>query len=130
MSESDPGTHRKDKEVASSGTTSDPVGGAIACSLTSEGLAAQANRWHRLASAAMAERAETAAGLRITFRTEPGVHEELRQLVAVENECCPWAEWTVTAGHAQIVLNVRAEKAGVATLHGMFSDLHPGAEPA
>ena len=116
--------------MASSGTTSDAAGGAVACLLTSEGLAAQANRWHRLAAIAMDERAETAAGLRITFRTEPGVHEELRQLVAVENECCPWAEWTVATGHGQIVLSVRAEKAGVATLHGMFSDLQPPAEPA
>ncbi len=109
--------------MASSGTTSDAADDAVACSLTSAGLAAQADRWHRLADAALDERVETADGLRMAFRPEPGVHEELRQLVAVENECCPWAEWTVTAGHGQVVLNVRAEKAGVAALHGMFSDL-------
>jgi len=109
--------------MARSGTTSDAADGAVACSLTSEGLAAQADRWHRLATASLDERIETADGLRIAFRPEPGVYDELRQLVAVENECCPWAQWTVTAGHGQVVLNVRAEKAGVAALHGMFSDL-------
>jgi hypothetical protein len=109
--------------MASSGTTSDAADRAVACSLTSEGLAAQADHWHRLAATAFVERVETADGLRIAFLPEPGVYDELRQLVAVENECCPWAQWTVTTGHGQVVLNVRAEKEGVAALHGMFSDL-------
>ena len=109
--------------MASSGTTSDAAEGAVACSLTSAGLAVQADRWRRLADAALDERVETADGLRIAFRPEPGVYEELRQLVAVENECCPWAQWIVRAADVQVVLNVRAENAGVAALHSMFSDL-------
>jgi hypothetical protein len=116
--------------MASSGIASDAPNEPVACSLTSEGLAAQADRWHRLAAAALDERAETAEGLRITFRDEPGIDEELRQLVAIENECCPWAQWTVTAGHGQVVLNVRAAEAGVAALHGMFCDLKPRAARA
>lgn len=92
----------------------------IACTLTSADLAAQAGRWQRLGARAMTERAETDHGLRISFRAEPGVEAELRELTAVENECCSWAEWTVEAHAAQIVLGVRATGDGVAALHAMF----------
>jgi hypothetical protein len=95
----------------------------IACALSSSGLAAQADRWRRLGARTMTERAETPHGLRICFRAEPGVEAELRELVAVENECCPWAEWTVQAQTAQVVLDVRAAGDGVATLHAMFDGM-------
>ena len=63
----------------------------VACGLTRAGLAAQAGRWERLAARAMTDRTQTEHGLRIRFRPEPGAEEELRALVAVENECCSWA---------------------------------------
>lgn len=95
----------------------------IACTLTSSGLAAQGERWRQLAARAMTERAETADGLRIRFRAGPGVEEELRALVAVENECCSWAEWAVRTGRGQVVLDVRSAADGITVLHGMFADL-------
>jgi hypothetical protein len=97
----------------------------VACSLTSAGLAAQGERWERLAARAMSGRTETTRGLRISFRPEPGAEEELRHLVAVENECCPWAAWTVAKAEGQIVLDVRSTGEGVATLHGLFASLRP-----
>ncbi len=106
-------------------TTEPDAAPAIACTLTPADLAAQARRWVRLAARAMTSRAETAHGLRIFFRPEPGTEEELRVLVAVENECCSWADWTVQADAGQIVLDVRATGAGVAALRGMFTDLEP-----
>jgi hypothetical protein len=48
------------------------------------------------------------------------VTEELRRLVAVENECCPWAAWAVETNAEATVLDVRSTGPGVATLHGMF----------
>jgi hypothetical protein len=97
----------------------------VACALTSAGLAAQAGRWERLAARAMADRTETEHGLRIRFRPEPGTEQELRALVAVENECCPWATWTVETSPAYIVLDVRATDEGITVLQGMFASLHP-----
>jgi hypothetical protein len=92
----------------------------IACTLSSAGLAAQAARWERLIARAMTERTETADGLRVFFRPEPGVEEELRRLVAAENECCRWAAWAVDTSVGAPALDVRSTGPGVATLHGMF----------
>jgi hypothetical protein len=95
----------------------------VACTLTVGGLAAQSRRWERLAARAMTGRTETADGLRMVFRPEPGAEEELRALVAVENECCRWADWTVEVADEQIVLAVRAAGDGITALHGMFSGM-------
>jgi hypothetical protein len=105
---------------ARSGGQADPV--AVACTLSSADLAAQSSRWERLTARAMTRRAETADGLRLCFRREPGAEEELRALAAAENECCPWAAWTVRADAGQIVLDVRSASAeGIAALHGMLT---------
>ena len=91
----------------------------IACTLTPAGLAAQGERWRRLIAWAVTERADTADGLRVRFR--PGAEEELRALVAVDTQCCPWARWTVELDAGTIVLDVRSTAGGVATVRGMFA---------
>ncbi len=93
----------------------------VACTLTSADLSAQSKRWNQLMARALTGRAETADGLRLSFRPEPGAEDELRVLVAVENECCSWATWTVERTAGTIVLDVRSTAEGIATLHGMFS---------
>ncbi len=90
----------------------------VACTLTPADLAAQGERWCRLMTWAMTERAERPDGLRIRFR--PGAEEELRALVAVETQCCPWASWAVELDADTIVLDVRSTAGDVATLRGMF----------
>ena len=91
----------------------------IACTLAAGGLAAQARRWQRLIARALTGRAETADGLRLTFR--PDAEDELRALVAVETECCAWATWTVEPADGAVVLDVRSADEGIATVHGMFT---------
>lgn len=95
----------------------------IACILTSADLATQSERWQRLGERALIERVETEYGLLISFYGEPGVADELRELVAVENECCSWADWTVATRDEQVVLDVSSTGKGVATLHTMFTSL-------
>lgn len=92
----------------------------VACTLTSAGLAAQAGSWKRLIARAMTGCTQTADGLRMSFRPEPGVEEELRRLVAVESECCSWAVWTVETNAGAAVLDVRSTGPGAAVLHAMF----------
>ncbi len=105
-----------DSAVAASDKT--PV---VACTLTSEDLATQAERWTRLRREAGLARVETDDGLRLGFRDEPGVEEELQALAAVENECCAWASWDVRREAGELVLNARSTGEGVATLHSMFT---------
>ena len=100
----------------------------IACTLSRAGLATQARRWRRLAGRALVERAETADGLRLRFRDDPGVADALRRLVAVETDCCSWADWTVHNDAGQLVLTVRSAGDGVAALHAMFGELRPAAQ--
>jgi hypothetical protein len=97
----------------------------VACTLSPAGLAEQTSRWERLAARALTERAETEHGLRLSFRPEAGAEQELRQLVAVENECCRWASWTVETRAGQIVLDARSAGDGIAALHNMFTGLQP-----
>lgn len=97
----------------------------VACSLASADMTAQVSRWQRLAVRSMTERTETADGLRICFRPDPGVEGELRELAAAETDCCPWAAWTVNAVGHTVVLEVRSQGEGVTTLHGMFAGLSP-----
>jgi hypothetical protein len=92
----------------------------IACTLSPAGLATQAGRWERLIAQALTGRTETADGLRMSFRPEPGAEEELRRLVAVEAECCSWASWAVETDAGATVLDVRSAGPGIVALHGMF----------
>ena len=95
----------------------------IACTLTPADLAGQARRWQQLMARALTGRAETAHGLRLSFR--PEAEDELRALAAVEAECCAWADWTVEPTAGAVVLDVRSAAEGAAALHLMF-----GADPA
>jgi len=95
----------------------------VACTLTGADRTAQEQRWLRLAARAMTGRADTPDGVRLGFRPDGGVREELSELAAVERECCGWADWTVTADAGQVVLTVRASGAGVTALHDMFTGL-------
>jgi hypothetical protein len=101
----------------------------VACSLTRAGLAEQAGRWERLAARAMTAHEQTADGVRISFRPDPGTEKELRSLVAVETECCAWAGWTVQASASRLVLDVRATGDGIAALHGMFTGMRQAPVP-
>ena len=90
----------------------------VACTLGVADLAVQHRRWEQLMARALTGRAETADGLRLSFR--PEAEDELRALVAVETGCCAWAAWTVEPAAGAVVLDVRSADEGIATLHTMF----------
>jgi hypothetical protein len=92
----------------------------IACTLDEAGLATQAERWTRLLAEHGTGRTETADGLWLAFRPDPGVHAELDALVEVENRCCAWATWEVAREDGEVVMRADSNGEGVATLHGMF----------
>lgn len=96
------------------------AGGDIACGLGTEGAAGQAERWRRLGREGGLGRAETADGLEVRFRGDRAAERELRDLVAVESECCAWARWDVGRAGDELVLRVTSTPEGAAALHAMF----------
>jgi hypothetical protein len=92
----------------------------IACSLTDANLKTQRERWLALGESFGLGRTETEDGLRLRFRGDPAIEAELEALVAVENDCCSWAAWTVERDDGALVMAVRSKGDGIATLNGMF----------
>jgi hypothetical protein len=99
----------------------------VACTLTDTDLKTQRERWLTLGENFGLDRVETTDGLRLSFRDHPAIREELEFLVAVENECCSWAAWSVEREGDALVMAARSEDVGVQTLHGMFTEF--GAKP-
>jgi hypothetical protein len=92
------------------------------CTLGGDGFKAQLSRWLELRARAQIDRIETADGIRLIFASAPGVEAELRELVAVELECCSWADWNVERRADSLVLDVRSTPDGASTLHALFKD--------
>jgi hypothetical protein len=95
----------------------------VACTLTDTDLKSQRDRWLNLGENFGLGRRETADGLRLSFRHHPAVRRELDALVAVENECCSWAAWSVEQEGDTLIMAARSTGTGVTTLHGMFTQL-------
>jgi hypothetical protein len=93
----------------------------IACTLVATDLAAQRRRWQELAERTSIERVELPDGLRLVFAAEPGVLHVLEELVAVERECCAFADWTVASRDGTATLEITAEPEAVPVVHGMFA---------
>jgi hypothetical protein len=88
--------------------------------LTSADLTAQADRWRQLRSQAQLDQRVTEDGVRLEFTNTADHDAELRALVAVENECWAWANWSVSQPDGWLVLEVRSVADGGAALHAMF----------
>ena len=115
-------TNRKSQKMSQPETH--PV---VACTLSDADLASQGARWEQLCRDAELERAFTDDGIKLIFRNAPAIESELRSLVAVESECCAWANWSVSNNGSDLVLGVSSTGDGVMTLHAMF-DKHAQAD--
>ena len=97
----------------------------VACTLTATDLKTQRERWINLGTNFGRGREQTADGLRLLFVDHPAVEQELQALVAVENDCCSWAAWSVERRNGFLAMEARSKGEGVATLHGMFNQAMP-----
>jgi hypothetical protein len=102
-------------------TAADPE--LVACTLTDADLKKQRERWLDLGANFGLGREATSDGLRLAFTDHPAVERELRALVAVENECCGWAAWSVERDKGILVMAARSKGEGIAALHTMFLDV-------
>lgn len=100
----------------------------IACSLDQDDLAERQRRWDALADRTSVERVSTDYGLRMRFGGVPGIEEELRDLAALEQDCCAFADLTVHSDGDAWVMDVRGTSAeSVTAVQEMFAGLRTAA---
>jgi hypothetical protein len=92
----------------------------IACTLGVDELTTLGDRWRAVRKRAELRRHETDDGLRLDFRVAAGIEDELRALVAVESECCAWADWSVELAGDEVRVSLASSGDGVEAAHGMF----------
>lgn len=104
--------------------------GLVACSLAPGDLAPRRERWLRLSEQALLEQTPTPAGMRLRFRSVDGAEHELRELAALERDCCSFATWSVTSDGADLILDVTADGEGVAAVRALFDEPAPASSGA
>ena len=93
----------------------------VACSLGPGDQAGRAARWKVLTERSLARAARTERGVSLTFRVDPGVAEELRDLAALERGCCAFATWSVHEHGAELTLDVTGDSTdAVAAVRSLF----------
>ncbi len=97
----------------------------VACTLNDTDLKTQRERWINLGANFGRGREPIDDGLRLLFENHAAVESELRALVAVENDCCSWAAWSVEHEDGILVMAARSRGEGIHTLHGMFREAIP-----
>ena len=99
----------------------------VVCTLSDTDLRTQRERWINVGTNFGIAREQTDDGLQLTFKDHPAVEQELHALVAVENDCCSWASWSVDREDGMLVMAARSKGEGISTLHGMFKEAIPSA---
>jgi hypothetical protein len=78
----------------------------LACSLDAGALAERRGRWEAVSSRALADRSRVDGGVRLRYRAEPGIADELRELVRLEGECCAFLSFSLHEEGGFVVLDV------------------------
>jgi hypothetical protein len=96
----------------------------IACSLAASAAQDRESQWRALLSRSLIRRALAPGGMRIDLRALPGVRQELRRLIAAEQDCCPFMTMSVeTTDQAILVLTVTTSELGAPILAQLFAGI-------
>ena len=92
----------------------------IACSLGPDDLRDRRRLWRDLAQTALRKQLDTDGGVRLEYAAHDGVARTLRELVALEQQCCAWANWNLSDDDDLVVLEVTTRLEAVTALQTMF----------
>lgn len=92
----------------------------VACSLGPDDSRSRLLRWQRLHELANPVGDLDGGRLVVRYQPGPGVEEELIELAAAEQSCCPFAEWRVSTVAGHPVLQVTAEPQSIAPIAALF----------
>jgi hypothetical protein len=84
----------------------EPIELPLACSLNAAEMEQRAHRWRRLSERALLDSAGSAGTARLRYRPEPKVERELRELVQLERECCPFLSLTISSEDGELLLEI------------------------
>jgi len=87
----------------------------IACTLSAADLPNRQRAWRSLLDSSLLARERIPGGLRLTVR--PGAGQQLKALVDLERDCCPWITFAVDPESATMT----AQDEGEEVLVQMFS---------
>jgi hypothetical protein len=94
----------------------------VACSLSGDSKVARRQAWQRLSDRYLRARRATAEGMELTFSDREGVEKQLRELAALEADCCSFAEWRVRRTDGVLRLEITAPGPAVAAVHALFDE--------
>lgn len=105
--------------------TPSPPAPPLACSLEPGSMQDRLARWQALADRALRDSARTTGGAWQRYRSEPEVERELRQLVALEQRCCPFLSFELTRRAGGLELDVRGPAGAAAVLDAFATGSRP-----
>jgi hypothetical protein len=79
----------------------------IACSLSAADQAERLQAAADLRERALLEVESIPAGLRLRFVAEPGIREELDQLIEAESKCCSFLSFELDSRGRELILEIR-----------------------
>ena len=86
----------------------------VVCTLTSSDLRDRGAAWRKLFASGLLNRDRVPGGIRLS--AQPGAVEALRELIALERECCAWIDYSVEGSSVTLT----AQGDGEDVLAGMF----------
>lgn len=89
----------------------------IACTLSTAALADREGAWRAVLADGLVSQERRPDGVRLLLH--PSAEARVRDLVALEAECCNWFRCAVTPGDV-VTVDIVAVGDGVAVLHSMF----------
>ena len=83
----------------------------IACSLESADFSQRQREWREVLTGKIVDSVRTESGVRLLLRQSPDTLEALRELIAQEQHCCPWINWSLTILDGEPILEASADNA-------------------
>jgi hypothetical protein len=78
----------------------------IACTLDAAAMGERGARWQALGERALVGRERREGGATLRFADSDGVDAEVRELVGLEGECCPFLDMRVGTRDGEVVLTI------------------------
>jgi len=92
----------------------------IACSLSAAQLSERGDELGELAGRALAGREREDGRVRLRFRAEPGVAEQVEDLARRERECCPFLDLSVEREDGLVTLSIAGGPDTAPMLDGFY----------